>query len=329
MAEIRIACPVCQSSIRVAEHMQGQSVHCPKCLSVVSLTKPRAKQEVEDDDLAMPVEANYDLPASPDDSESESPIPCPSCRKELPPKAKFCSKCGYHLAMETHFDDLIEENIHRQEAPKTKAEQWLERNLDERATPRDVLIWSGACTVIVAVLMMLFFRSYSVTGGTLVGILFAAGLGAAWFFGMRYLGLLEDPKRGQRLASETSGVKPKAGGKLFGGKREPEGFSPWDKSGEKPGETAPPGTYHPKPIEERLSLDDDDEDLATPVETPAPTSKKQTAGPQAGQGGKSPQSAAPQTATPWPDPPKQPPAPEPSENKEDWLDFFDDQQDRK
>jgi len=320
MAEIRVACPVCQSSIRVAEHMQGQSVHCPKCLSLVSLTKRRSKRAEEDDDLAMPVEANYDLPTSPDDLASEMPIPCPSCRKELPPKAKFCTKCGYHLAMETHFDDLIEENIHRQEAPKTKAEQWLERNLDERATPRDVLIWSGACTAIVAVLMMLFFRAYSVTGGTLVGILFAAGLGVAWFFGMRYLGLLEDPKRGQRLASETSGVKPKGSGKLFGGKREPEGFSPWEKDKE----TAAPGTYHPKPIEEKLSLDDDDEDLATPVQTPTPPPKKQTTGPIAGQGGKSPQ-----TKTPRPDPPKPPPASEPSENKEDWLDFFDDKQDRK
>lgn len=304
--------------------MQGQSVHCPKCLSVVSLTKRRPKQE-EDDDLAMPVEANYDLPASPDDSEFEHPIPCPSCRKELPPKAKFCPKCGYHLAMETHFDDLIEENIHRQEAPKTKAELWLERNLDERATPRDVLIWSGACTAIVAVLMMLFFRSYSVTGGTLVGILFAAGLGAAWFFGMRYMGLLEDPKRGQRLASEAFGTKSKPGGKLFGGKRGPEGFSPWEKEGE----AAPPGTYHPKPIEEKLSLDDEDEDLATPVETHAPSPKKQITRPPAGQGGKSPQSATPQSATPRPEPPKQPPASKPSENKEDWLDFFDDQQDRK
>ncbi|MEX1041058.1 MAG: zinc-ribbon domain-containing protein [Pirellulaceae bacterium] len=317
MAEIRTACPVCQSSIRVAEHMQGQTVHCPKCLSLVSLTK-RRPQEVEDDDLAMPVEANYDLPANPDDSESETPARCPSCRNELAPKAKFCSKCGYHLAMETHFDDLIEENLQRREAPKTKAEQWLERNLDERATPRDVLIWSGACTAIVAVLMMLFFRAYSVTIGTLVGIVFAAGLAAVWFVGMRYLGLLEDPKRGQRLASETSGVKPQGGGKLFGGKPKTEDFSPREKEKE----TAAPGTYHPKPIEEKLSLDDDEEELATPVQTPAP--KKQPTGLTAGQGGKSPQ-----TATPRPDPPKPPPTSEPSEPKEDWLDFFDDQQDRK
>lgn len=194
---IRITCPCCGVGINAEERLIGQTVRCPKCLSITKVLRPKS----DDDDLAPVIEPSYETKVYED--QRPQPTDCPKCGKVIPAEQYLCKGCGWHLKLEAYFEDLTEEALAKDSKPKTKMEKWLEEQLHELATPRDLLIASGLCAAFLGFVFVVVGRIlFGVLGGTIVGLMLAAGLAFGWFVLMQRLGALNDPKREERLQRE-------------------------------------------------------------------------------------------------------------------------------
>lgn len=194
---IRITCPCCGVGINAEERLIGQMVRCPKCLSITKVLRPKS----DDDDLAPVIEPSYETKVYED--QRPQPTDCPKCGKVIPAEQYLCKGCGWHLKLEAYFEDLTEEVLAKDSEPKTKMEKWLEEQLHELATPRDLLIASGLCAAFLGFVFVVVGRIlFGVLGGTIVGLMLAAGLAFGWFVLMQRLGALNDPKREERLQRE-------------------------------------------------------------------------------------------------------------------------------
>ncbi|MEW4562421.1 DUF5336 domain-containing protein [Bremerella sp. JC770] len=201
---IRITCPCCGVGINAEERLIGQTVRCPKCLGVTKVVRPKHA----DDDLAPVIEPNYETKVYEEDK--PQPTDCPKCGKVIPAQQYLCKECGWHIKLEAYFEDLTEEALARDSEPKTKMEQWLAEQLHELATPRDVLIASGLCAAFLGFASVVVGRIFfGPLGGTIVGMIVAAGIGFGWFVLMRRLGALNDPKREERLQREQMNQRGK------------------------------------------------------------------------------------------------------------------------
>jgi len=201
---IRITCPCCGVGINAEERLIGQTVRCPKCLGVTKVVRPQH----DDDDLAPVIEPNYETKAYEEDK--PQPTDCPKCGKVIPAQQYLCKGCGWHIKLEAYFEDLTEEALARDAEPKTKMEQWLAEQLHELATPRDLLIASGLCAAFLGFASVVVGRIFfGPLGGTIVGLIVAAGIGFGWFVLMRRFGALADPKREERLQREQMSQRGK------------------------------------------------------------------------------------------------------------------------
>ena len=193
---LRLLCPCCGGRLNVEERLLGQDVRCPKCLSTMPVTRPKAE------DLATIIEPSYE--PVPSDEDAPQPGDCPKCGQRLAAGQTLCAKCGYHTKLEGYFEDLTEEALTRDQQPKTRAERWLDSQLDERATRQDVLWASAFCVLFCVVALVVLGRiGLGPWLGTFLGLLLGAGLGYGWFMLMRYLGAIADPKREERLRQEA------------------------------------------------------------------------------------------------------------------------------
>jgi len=239
---IRITCPCCGVGINAEERLIGQTVRCPKCLSMAQV-----KRANSDDDLAPVIEPNYETKSYEDDK--PQPTDCPKCGKVIPAQQYLCKNCGWHIKLEAYFEDLTEEALAQGSEPKTKMEKWLEEQLHELATPRDVLIASGLCAAFLGFVCVVIGRIvFGPLGGTIVGLMLAGGLGYGWFVLMQRFGALTDPKREERLQREKMDKRAMVSRNPGRGRGVSEAIakpvSPSPRSGQ--------------PIAERLSLPDDE-----------------------------------------------------------------------
>ncbi|MFN3153633.1 hypothetical protein [Bremerella sp.] len=197
---IRITCPCCGVGINAEERLIGQTVRCPKCLSITKVVRPKG----DDDDLAPVVEPNYETRVYED--ERPRPTDCPKCGKVIPAQQYLCKGCGWHIKLEAYFEDLTEEALAKDSQPKTKMEKWLEEQLYELVTPRDFLIASGLCAAFLGFVAVVVGRIFF---GTIVGLIAAAGIAFGWFVLMRRFGVLNDPKREERIHRERMDQRAK------------------------------------------------------------------------------------------------------------------------
>lgn len=194
---IRITCPCCGVGINAEERLIGQTVRCPKCLSMAKVLRPKS----DEDDLAPLVEPSYETKAYED--ERPQPTDCPKCGKVIPAQQYLCKGCGWHTKLEAFFEDLTEEALAKDAEPKTKMERWLEEQLHELVTPRDFLIASGLCTAFLGFVAVVVGRIiFGPLGGTILGLILAGGLAFGWYLLMQRFGALRDPKREERLQRE-------------------------------------------------------------------------------------------------------------------------------
>ncbi|MBA2115874.1 hypothetical protein [Bremerella alba] len=201
---IRITCPCCGVGINAEERLIGQTLRCPKCLSTTQVVRPKS----DDDDLAPVIEPNYETRAY--DEDKPQPTDCPKCGKVIPAQQYLCKGCGWHVKLEAYFEDLTEEALAKDDEPKTKMEKWLEEQLHDLVTPRDFLIASGLCAVFVGFIFVVAGRIFlGALGGTIVGLILAAGLAFGWIILMRRFGALADPKREERLQRERMDQRAK------------------------------------------------------------------------------------------------------------------------
>ncbi|QDU74734.1 hypothetical protein Pan97_17470 [Bremerella volcania] len=201
---IRITCPCCGVGINAEERLIGQTVRCPKCLSITKVVRPKSDK----DDLAPVIEPSYETKTYEDDR--PQPTDCPKCDKVIPAQEYLCKGCGWHTKLEAYFEDLTEEALARDSEPKTKMEKWLAEQLHELATPRDFLIASGLCAAFLGFVAVVAGRIFfGPLAGTIVGLIVAAGLAFAWFILMQRFGVLNDPKRAERLQRERMDQRTK------------------------------------------------------------------------------------------------------------------------
>lgn len=194
---IRVTCPCCGAAIRAEERLAGQTIRCPKCLSIARVQPKRPEG------LAQLVEPNYAPQPRDDDQPKETD--CPKCGNHLAVGELLCKQCGYHIKLEAFFEDLTAESLAKGTEPKTKGERWLERQLHERATPRDFLIVSAACGLFLCLVATLTARILAgPLPGTVAGLVMSAGIALAWYVLMQYFGVMDDPKREIRLAREAN-----------------------------------------------------------------------------------------------------------------------------
>lgn len=195
---IRITCPCCGVGIKAEDRLVGQDVRCPKCLSPVKVQSPGKA------DLAKIVEPNYEPQAQEDDQPKA--IDCPKCGNHLRVGEYLCKKCGYHVKLEAFFEVLTSESLAAGTEPKTKMERWLETQLHELSTPRDFMIASALCALffcLVAVIVGRIFAGPLI--GTILGLIASGGIALVWYVLMQRLGVMNDPKREERLARQRSG----------------------------------------------------------------------------------------------------------------------------
>lgn len=198
LSMIRVSCPCCGVGIKAEERYIGHSVRCPKCLSPVNVQKPRPEG------LAKLVEPNYEPQAQDDDRPKATD--CPKCGNHLPAGEYLCKECGYHIKLEAFFEDLTSEALAKGTEPKTKWERWLETQLHELSTPRDFMIMSALCGLFLCLVAVVAARI--VVGpmiGTILGLIVSAGIALVWYVLMQRLGVMNDPKREERLAKERNG----------------------------------------------------------------------------------------------------------------------------
>ena len=194
---IRVTCPCCGAAIKAEERLAGQTIRCPKCLSIARVQSSRPE------DFAQAVEPNY--APQPHDDDKPKETDCPKCGNHLAAGELLCKKCGYHTKLEAFFEDLTTESLAKGTEPKTKGERWLESQLHERATPRDFLIISAACGLFLCFVVILTARILAgPLAGTIAGLVMSAGIALAWYVLMQQLGVMNDPKREIRLAREAS-----------------------------------------------------------------------------------------------------------------------------
>lgn len=192
---LRLSCPCCGSRLHAEEQLVGQTLRCPKCLSPVVVKRPSPEQ------LAPIVEASYEPKVYEEDIPHDTS--CPKCEVQIAAGETLCRKCGWHLRLEAYFEDLTEDALAVDRQPKTREEKWLEEHLHEIATPRDVLIVSALCASVLCVLYVVVGRiAIGPWGGTAFGLLASAATWYGWLITMRRLGILEDPRRAQRLARQ-------------------------------------------------------------------------------------------------------------------------------
>ena len=253
---IRITCPCCGAGLRAEEALIGQTIRCPKCLSQAKVQRPKF------DDLAKPVEPNYVPQATDDDKPRDQD--CPKCGGHLPAGEYLCKQCGYHIKLEAYFKDLTTEALTAGNEPKTRMERLFESQLHELATPRDVVIASAACLVMVGLIEVIVARFFlGVLAGTVVGLIVAGLMAFGWFVLMQRIGAFQDPKREERLHKEQLTRQAKVS-------RDPgQGRGVSEKIARPVGETRPSGkTASPEPS--KLALpDEDDVDLFSPSQPPA------------------------------------------------------------
>ncbi len=210
---IRVTCPCCGVGIKAEERLIGQNVRCPKCLSPVRVQRPRP------DELAKLVEPNY-VPQAHDDDQPKA-ADCPKCGHHLPAGEYLCKGCGYHIKLEAFFEDLTSEALAKGTEPKTKGERWLETQLHELSTPRDFMIISALCALFLCLVAVVTARIFAgPLVGTILGLIASAGIALLWYVLMQRLGVMNDPKREERLARERNGklekvVREPAKGKVF------------------------------------------------------------------------------------------------------------------
>lgn len=192
MTDIRVVCPCCGVLLRAKPQLAGTTIRCPKCVSLVPVKPP------EDEDFAQPVEASYD--AIPLEEDNVGRL-CPKCANSLKPGAKFCQQCGWHLYLETYFEDLKAENLVVREVPTTKWEAWFASQLHESSNPRDVLFYSaiGGVVLTIIFLAVAHFR-LGLWALLTLPLLVVAWIG--WYRVMQLIGLLHDPTRKRLLAKE-------------------------------------------------------------------------------------------------------------------------------
>lgn len=199
MADIRVVCPCCGVALRAKEQLAGQTIRCPKCVSLVPI-KPA------EDDYALPVEANYE--AVPLEEHNVGRV-CPKCANSLKPGGKLCSQCGWHLELEAYFEDLKDDNMIVREEPKTKWETWFADQLHENSRPQDVLNFSAiAGAVLTIITLAAVHLRFGMAGMLIIPLLIGAWI--AWHRVMQLIGLLNDPTRKRILAKEEAERKNKA-----------------------------------------------------------------------------------------------------------------------
>ncbi|WP_147274406.1 hypothetical protein [Bremerella cremea] len=194
---IRITCPCCGVGIKAEDRLMGQDVRCPKCLSPVKVQSPGKA------DLAKIVEPNYE-PQTQEDDQPKA-IDCPKCGNHLRIGEYLCKRCGYHVKLEAFFEVLTSEALAAGTEPKTKMERWLETQLHELSTPRDFMIISALCALffcLVAVVVGRIFAGPLI--GTILGLIASAGIALIWYVLMQRLGVMNDPKREERLVRERN-----------------------------------------------------------------------------------------------------------------------------
>ncbi|EAQ81198.1 hypothetical protein DSM3645_21542 [Blastopirellula marina DSM 3645] len=174
--------------------MAGQTIRCPKCVSLVPI------KGSEEDDFAQPVEAAYD--AVPLEEDNVGRI-CPKCSHSLRPSAKLCQQCGWHLELETYFEDLKAENLIVREEPKTKWEAWFADQLHESTRPRDVLNYSAIGGVVLTIIF-LAVAHFRMGAWALLTLPLLVAVWIGWYRIMQLVGLLHDPTRKRQLAKEQA-----------------------------------------------------------------------------------------------------------------------------
>lgn len=244
---IRITCPCCGVGISAEERLIGQTIRCPKCLSITRVVRPKSD---DDDDLAPMVEPSYETKVY--DDERPQPTDCPKCGKVIPAQQYLCKGCGWHTKLEAYFEDLTEEALAKDSEPKTKMERWLEEQLHELATPRDVLIASGLCMAFLGFVSVVAGRIFfGPLGGTIVGLILASGIAFGWFVLMQRFGALRDPKREERLQRERMEKKAKIARDPGQGRGVSEAFA----------RTVSESSTPPTATPQRIPLTDDEYDV--------------------------------------------------------------------
>ncbi|UUO08380.1 hypothetical protein M4951_08700 [Blastopirellula sp. J2-11] len=190
MSDIRVVCPCCGVSLRAKAQLAGQTIRCPKCVSLVPI------KGSEDEDFAQPVEASYDAVPLEEDNVGRL---CPKCSNSLRPSAKLCQQCGWHLELETYFEDLKAENLIVREEPKTKWEAWFESQLHESTRPRDVLNYSAIGGVVLTIIF-LAVAHFRLGAWALLTLPLLVVVWIGWYRIMQLIGLLHDPTRKRQLA---------------------------------------------------------------------------------------------------------------------------------
>ncbi|PQO29238.1 hypothetical protein C5Y96_15950 [Blastopirellula marina] len=201
---IRITCPCCGVGINAEERLIGQTVRCPKCLSITKVVRPKR----DDDDLAPVIEPSYETKVYDDDR--PQPTDCPKCSKVIPAQQYLCKGCGWHTKLEAYFEDLTEEALAKDTEPKTKMERWFNEQLHELVTHTEFLIAAGLFTAFLGFVAIVVGRIFfGPLLGTIVGLILAAGMAFGWLVLMRRFGALKDPKRDERLHRERMDQRAK------------------------------------------------------------------------------------------------------------------------
>lgn len=313
MADIRVVCPCCGVSLRAKEQLAGQTIRCPKCVSLVPI-------KAADGDFATVVEANYE--AVPLEEDNVGRV-CPKCSTSLKPGGKLCKNCGWHLDLEAYFEDLKDENLIVREEPKTKWETWFENQLHETSRPRDVLNYSAIGGGVATIFLLAVAQIRFGFGGLALMVLLLIGGWVGWYRIMQLIGLLHDPTRNRILAKEQ-GEREVSSATPSSAPAEPTAARPAQVKrpsfGSKPGSALPPLS---------LDLPDADEPAeAKPKSTPAaakperkvvrPAATGQPATAAAGSPPKPAASSQPPTAKPAAQPAAEAPA-KPKASDDDWL----------
>lgn len=319
MADIRVVCPCCGVSLRAKEQLAGQTIRCPKCVSLVPI-------KAADGEFAQLVETNYE--AVPLEEDNVGRV-CPKCSTSLKPGGKLCKNCGWHLDLETYFEDLKDDNLIVHEEPKTKWETWFENQLHESSRPRDVLNFSAIAGGIASVILLAVAHFRFGFWGVAFMFLVLIGGWIGWYRIMQLIGLLHDPTRKRILAKEKAQREATP---------ETPSSAPAEPAAVRPAQVKRPTfSGKPKGTPQPLSFDLPDAEVAAEAKTkPQPAPKKQTPAKPAAAAPErkvvrpastnQPATAAakpqPKPAAPAPAPPK--PAPEapakPKASDDDWLD---------
>lgn len=201
---IRITCPCCGVGINAEERLIGQTVRCPKCLSITKVLRPKR----DDEDLAPVVEPSYETKVYEDERPRD--IDCPKCGKVIPAEQYLCKGCGWHTKLEAYFEDLTDEALSKGFEPKTKMERWFSEQLHELVSHTEFLIAAGLFTAFLGFVAVIVGRIFfGPLLGTIVGLILAAGMAFGWLVLMRRFGALNDPKRDERLHRERMDQRAK------------------------------------------------------------------------------------------------------------------------